>query len=111
VIGSQIGQFVQRRRNEEELRKSEERFRSLTTLSSDWYWEQDAEHRFVEMSNEIDRRTGVSAHSHIGKRRWELAAPNMTERTGLPTGRRWKRNSHSRISSCAASPRTALRTG
>jgi diguanylate cyclase (GGDEF)-like protein/PAS domain S-box-containing protein len=61
------------------LRESEARFRSLTTLSSDWYWEQDAEYRFVDMTNEIDRMTGVTASSHIGKRRWELAAPNMTE--------------------------------
>jgi diguanylate cyclase (GGDEF)-like protein/PAS domain S-box-containing protein len=62
------------------LRESEARFRSLSTLSSDWYWEQDAEYRFVDMTNEIDRMTGVSAQSHIGKRRWDLAAPNMTEK-------------------------------
>ena len=79
VIGSQIGQLVQRREAEAVLRESEERFRSLTTLSSDWYWEQDAEYRFVGMTNEIDRRTGISSHSHLGKRRWELPAPNMTE--------------------------------
>ncbi|HZM44564.1 MAG TPA: GAF domain-containing protein [Burkholderiales bacterium] len=79
AIGSQIGQFLQRKDAQAVLRESEERFRSLTTLSSDWYWEQDAEYRFVDMSNEIDRRTGVSASSHIGKRRWELSAPNMTD--------------------------------
>jgi diguanylate cyclase (GGDEF)-like protein/PAS domain S-box-containing protein len=79
AIGSQIGQFVQRKQAEAVLRESEARFRSLTTLSSDWYWEQDQEYRFVDMTSEIDRMTGVSALAHIGKRRWEIAAPNMTE--------------------------------
>src|SRR5262249_10223716 len=64
---------------ESALRESEARFRSLTTLSSDWYWEQDADYRFVAMTTEIARRTGISALAHIGKRRWELPAANMTE--------------------------------
>jgi len=33
-----------------ELRASEERFRRLTELSSDWYWEQDAEGHYTELS-------------------------------------------------------------
>ena len=45
VVGSQIGQFVQRKQAEIVVRRSEERFRSLTELSSDFYWESDAEHR------------------------------------------------------------------
>ena len=28
------------------MRESEARFRALTNLSSDWYWELDAEYRF-----------------------------------------------------------------
>jgi diguanylate cyclase (GGDEF)-like protein/PAS domain S-box-containing protein len=35
---------------EERLRQSESRFRSLLALSSDWYWEQDAELRFTEVA-------------------------------------------------------------
>jgi len=35
---------------EEALRSSEERFRSLTQLSSDMYWEQDEQFRFTSMS-------------------------------------------------------------
>ncbi len=54
------------------LQKSEERFRSLTELSSDWYWEQDAELRFVATEGVSDARAGITPAAHIGKRRWEL---------------------------------------
>src|SRR5712691_8810954 len=50
VIGSQIGQFVQRKQAEEGVRESEERFRSLTALSSDLFWEQDEQYRFTSFS-------------------------------------------------------------
>ncbi len=39
-----------RREAEARLRHSESRFRSLLALSSDWYWEQDADLRFTEVS-------------------------------------------------------------
>ena len=57
---------------EQALRESEARFRSLTELSSDWYWEQDAELRFVATTGTTDARGGITPESHIGKRRWEL---------------------------------------
>src|SRR5205814_7921405 len=49
VIGSQIGQFLERKRAEEALRESEARFRSLTQMSSDLFWETDDAHRFVQL--------------------------------------------------------------
>ena len=52
--------------------QSEARFRMLFALSSDWYWEQDAELRFVETVARTDDRAGLHAMAHIGKRRWEL---------------------------------------
>jgi PAS domain S-box-containing protein len=36
-----------------ELRESEARFKSFTELSSDWYWEQDAEGRFTNISGPV----------------------------------------------------------
>ncbi|PHM20615.1 MAG: hypothetical protein CK604_06775 [Curvibacter sp. PD_MW3] len=57
------------------LRDSEARFRSLTELSTDWYWEQNAEFRFTQMS--IGRiRTDVEPF--IGKTRWELPLEGVT---------------------------------
>jgi diguanylate cyclase (GGDEF)-like protein/PAS domain S-box-containing protein len=79
TIGTQLGQFLQRKQAEQVLRRSEARFRSLTKLSSDWYWEQDEELRFVDMAPDIIAKTAVSALHHIGRRRWELPAVNMTE--------------------------------
>ena len=61
------------------LRQSEARFRSLTKLSSDWYWEQDENLRFVAMTDDILGKTGVSAAGHLGKLRWDLPALNMSD--------------------------------
>ena len=55
------------------------RFRRLTRLSSDWYWEQDAEFRLTFMSSYIDERTGLDASSYLGRKRWEQPALNLTE--------------------------------
>lgn len=57
---------------EQQLRESEARFRSLTQLSSDWYWEQDAEFRFTRLDGRHMADTAGSPFtSSIGKTRWE----------------------------------------
>ena len=58
----------------QELQFSEERFRSLTDLSVDAYWEQDAQFRFTSLSHDIG---GVSSEALVGRTRWELGAPSM----------------------------------
>jgi diguanylate cyclase (GGDEF)-like protein/PAS domain S-box-containing protein len=63
----------QRLAAEEALRESEERFRSLTKLSSDWFWQTDAEHRFVNTPDRVTQLTGMTSTSYVGKRRWEVA--------------------------------------
>ena len=42
-----------------ELRDSEARFRRLTELSSDWYWEQDASGRFTRMFGPVFEMLGI----------------------------------------------------
>ncbi|MEC5218330.1 PAS domain S-box-containing protein [Actimicrobium sp. GrIS 1.19] len=44
-----------------ELRESEARFRSFTELSSDWYWEQDAEGKFIRTSGPVHDMLGIGA--------------------------------------------------
>jgi diguanylate cyclase (GGDEF)-like protein/PAS domain S-box-containing protein len=78
VIGSQIGQFVQRKQAEAILRESEERFRSLTELSSDNYWEQDAQFRFTSISGIGLERFSVRSSPALGKKRWEQNYVNMS---------------------------------
>jgi diguanylate cyclase (GGDEF)-like protein/PAS domain S-box-containing protein len=63
--------ITQRKRTKRSLREIVERFRSLTELSSDWYWEMDAELRFTYVSEGIRKVRGVAPETLIGKRRWE----------------------------------------
>ena len=54
------------------LRESEARWRSLTHLSSDWYWEQDADFRFVRFDGSAERDRGIPDKTQYGRTRWEL---------------------------------------
>ncbi len=44
-----------------ELRESEARFKSFTELSSDWYWEQDAQGKFTKISGPVLEMLGIEA--------------------------------------------------
>ena len=61
------------------LQNSETRFRSLTELSSDWYWEQDADLRFVPVEGSALRVAGLVMPTLVGRRFWEIATLNMKE--------------------------------
>ncbi|MEP7184128.1 MAG: EAL domain-containing protein [Betaproteobacteria bacterium] len=54
------------------LAESEARFRSFTSLGSDWYWEQDRDFRFTAVSGNISDVAGISVEEHLGRSRWEL---------------------------------------
>jgi len=57
------------------LRVREERFRSMMELSSDWYWEQDEQLRFLDVENS---KAGLRAPGFVGKQRWDLTDTNLT---------------------------------
>ncbi|WP_343734043.1 EAL domain-containing protein [Acidovorax sp.] len=63
----------------EALRQSEARWRSLTDLSSDWYWEQDDQFRFVRLDGNPYHTEGVPDEMHYGLTRWELPDTFVTE--------------------------------
>jgi diguanylate cyclase (GGDEF)-like protein/PAS domain S-box-containing protein len=67
----------ERRRQEQLLARSEARFRALTQLSSDWYWECDVEHRFVTLDGHGSRDGDASdwRKALFGRAIWEL--PNI----------------------------------
>ena len=60
------------------LQESESRFRSLTALSSDWYWEQDTQFRFVRIEGGADSLSRVATDGLLGKARWEAGAQGLT---------------------------------
>lgn len=60
-----LEQTVQKRTAE--LRKSEARYRSLTELASDWYWEQDENMRFTKVSGPVLEMLGVQVDSLTGE--------------------------------------------
>lgn len=71
AIGSQLGAFLQRQQALDTLRRDETRFRRLTVLSTDWYWELDRNFRFTEYIG-----AGVlHAAEVLGKTPWEV--PNL----------------------------------
>jgi diguanylate cyclase (GGDEF)-like protein/PAS domain S-box-containing protein len=53
------------------LHQSEARFRSLTELSSDWFWEQDAQFRFLWIDGNLAARNQEQIKRHIGKTLWD----------------------------------------
>ena len=72
LIGGEI--MAGRRAAVQRLRASEERFRRLTALSSDWYWEQDQDLRFTTLSPGLEAKAGIAPWRLIGKTLPEIAA-------------------------------------
>ena len=65
---------------ESELLDSERRFRSLTGLSSDMYWEQDDQYRFTSSSGSGPEWMVSGLREAAGKRRWDFKYENMTDK-------------------------------
>jgi diguanylate cyclase (GGDEF)-like protein/PAS domain S-box-containing protein len=66
-----IDDVIARRRTEKALQESEQRFRQLVAMSSDWYWEQDQELRFVGITGDFTEKSGISVERILGRRRWD----------------------------------------
>ena len=69
IIGGQINTLRRK------LRESEVRFRSLTEMSSDFYWESDAEHRLTLRTSAGNKPSTVPVFgrgAQVGERRWEI---------------------------------------
>jgi diguanylate cyclase (GGDEF)-like protein/PAS domain S-box-containing protein len=74
ALGSLFGQFLQRKQTEEQLRASEARFRSLTHLSSDFFWETDAQHRLTSLAHGPNYAPAQLGRGMIGKTPWGVAS-------------------------------------
>jgi len=69
---------LERHRTEKALHNSEQRFQQLVSMSSYWYWEQDAQLRFVAISGGVGAGEQADSARYIGKTRWEVA-PALAE--------------------------------
>lgn len=61
------------------LEESEKRFRAMTELSSDWYWEQDVNLRFVRLDIGARSRHLTVNASVLGKTRREVVGDHLTQ--------------------------------
>ncbi len=69
-----------------ELRESEARYRSLTELASDWYWEQDEQGNFTKVSGPVLEMLGIRVDALAGdKRGAHVEGWNEAEREELRT--------------------------
>ena len=91
-----------------ELRESEARYRSLTELASDWYWEQDETGKFTKVSGPVLEMLGMRVDAVGGRARQRCCdrAGTKREREALQASIA-NRASRSWISCSAASTPTA----
>ncbi|MFZ0007697.1 MAG: response regulator, partial [Steroidobacteraceae bacterium] len=67
-----------------ELRESEARYRSLTELASDWYWEQDETGAFTRVSGPVLEMLGIRVNALVGEsKNDDTAGWNEAERALL----------------------------
>lgn len=64
--------LTERLQHEVDLRTSEARYRQLITLTSDWYWEWDAQYRFRLLSGAGLERAELSQGGSLGQTLWAL---------------------------------------
>jgi len=59
------------------LRAADTRSRAFAATAADWFWEADAEHRVVWLSEGFEAATGLSPASAMGRRPWDVACEAM----------------------------------
>jgi len=79
AIGSLFGQFLQRCDAEESMSESEARFRALTQLSSDFFWESDSQHRLSSIVHGPGYAAAPVGYGALGKTPWEMASSSPDE--------------------------------
>lgn len=67
-----VSDITERRRNQEELARSQQRLRDLIALSSDLYWEQDAQFRYTTLEGAQDLLDHLGTSRFLGKADWEI---------------------------------------
>ena len=71
-----------RKRAEETLRESEQRYRDLTESTSDWIWEVDANGFYIYASPKVRDLLGYELEEVIGKTPFDFMPPDEAKRVG-----------------------------
>jgi CheY-like chemotaxis protein len=88
-----------------ELRESEARFKSFTELSSDWYWEQDAEGKLTKFSGPVMEMLGLDP----GAADTTSEAPRLSQpRSGGLAAGSWNADEHALLAANIAARRPFL---
>ena len=61
------------------LERKQQMLLSFAAMSVDWFWEQDSQFRFVDISPEVALKYGMSQENITGKTRWEIGFANSPE--------------------------------
>lgn len=67
-----------RKRAEEALRESEQRFRDYAETASDWFWETGPDHRVTRVSDHLNA-VGIAPSRLTGVARWDIATDAESE--------------------------------
>jgi len=79
---SQLQDITERKQAEQQSHDTQERFRAMVELSTDWFWEQDEQFRFVQISETLRGASSPARTSNsnsFGKRAREMPYVNMDD--------------------------------
>jgi diguanylate cyclase (GGDEF)-like protein/PAS domain S-box-containing protein len=68
-----VAKESRRRAAESDLRASEARYRALSELSADYYWDTDEQHRFIGIWSRAGTGPISPPGAYLGRTRWEMA--------------------------------------
>jgi PAS domain S-box-containing protein len=71
--------YRQTRRHLTALQQSNERLTGYVEATSDWVWQTDTEHRFIFVSSQLTRQTGITVEDALGRTAFELWLRNVPD--------------------------------
>ena len=74
-----VTDITERKSSEERLRQGEARFRALTELSSDWYWQQNERFEFIQVTGNLAAVNVLPAEQYSRKTRWDSGALGVSQ--------------------------------